>query len=110
MERKRCEECGGKVVRKRIRHQYLGEWIGNFPAEVCQGCGETVFDEGVSREMTRIVKEKGLWGLSARTRIGKVGSSLDVRISKKIADFLQLKKGEEVTIYPESRKKLVVSV
>jgi len=110
MERKICEECGGKIIKKKVDHYYLEEFIGNFPAEVCQKCGEVVFDEDVSRTMTRIVKEKGLWGLSAKTKIGKVGSSLDVKINKKISTFLNLKKGEEVTIYPESKNKIVISI
>jgi len=109
-ERKICEECGGKIIKKKVDHCYLGEFIGNFPAEVCQKCGEVVFDEGVSKEMTEIVKQKGLWGLGARTKVGKVGSSLDVKINKKIADFMGLTKGEEVEIYPESKNKLVISV
>ena len=56
MERKICEECGGKIIKKKVDHYYLEEFIGNFPAEVCQKCGEVVFDEDVSRTMTRIVQ------------------------------------------------------
>lgn len=109
-KRKFCEECKGKIVKKEVNHYYLGEFIGKFPAEVCQKCGEVVFDEDVSKKMTEIVKKKDLWGLSARTKIGKVGSSLDVKINKKIADFLKLKKGEEVTVYPENKRKLVIAL
>ena len=109
-ERKICEECGGKIIRKKVDHLYLGEFIGKFPAEVCQKCGETIFDEGVSRKMTEIVKSKGLWGLGARTKIGQVGTSLDVKINKRISEFMNLKKGKEVEVYPESRDKLVISV
>ena len=69
-ERNFCEECGGKIIKKKVEHYYLDEFIGKFPAEVCQKCGEIVFDEDVSKQMTDIVKEKGLWGLGARTRIG----------------------------------------
>lgn len=109
-ERKICEECGGKIVKKKVEHRYLGEFIGTFPAEVCQKCGEVIFDEGVSGKMTEIVKNRGLWGLGARTRIGKVGTSLDVKINKRIAEFMGLRKGNEVEIYPESKNRLVISV
>jgi YgiT-type zinc finger domain-containing protein len=109
-ERKICEECGGKIIKKKVDHSYLGEFIGTFPAEVCQKCGEIIFDEGVSRKMTEIVKKKGLWGLGARTKIGKVGTSLDVKINKRLSEFMKLKKGKEVEVYPESKNKLVISV
>ena len=109
-ERNVCEECGGKIVKKKVEHYYLGEFIGNFSAEVCQKCGETVFDEDVSKKMTEIVRKKGLWGLGARTKVGRVGTSLDVKINKKIADFMGLKKGEEVTIYPENKNKLIITI
>ena len=34
--------------------------------------------------------------------MGRVGNSIDVKISKKLAEFTGLKKGEEVRIYPGS--------
>ncbi len=110
MERKTCEECGGKIVKKKVDYNYLGEFIGKFDAEVCIKCGEEVFDEAVSDKIEKIVKEKGLYGLSARTKIGKVGSSLDVKINKRIAEFMDIKKGELVNIYPENKKKLIISL
>lgn len=110
MERKVCEECGGKIVKKKVDYTYLGEFVGKFDAEVCTKCGEEVFDEGVSDKIGGIIKEKGLYGLSARAKVGKVGSSLDVKINKKIADYMGIKKGEMVTIYPENKKRLIISL
>ena len=110
MKRKICEECGGKIIRKMVDYILLGENLGKFPAEVCAKCGEQVFDEEVSGKIDVIAKQKGLWGLQAKTRVGKIGNSFNVLINSKIAKFLELKKGEEVVVYPESKNKLVISI
>ncbi len=109
MKRKICEECGGKIIHKMVDYILLGENLGKFPAEVCTKCGEQVFDEEVSEKIDVIAKQKGLWGLQAKTRVGKIGNSFNVLINSKIAKFLELKKGEEVVVYPESKNKLVIS-
>ena len=56
------------------------------------------------------VKAKGFWGLETKTKIGKVGDSLDVRIHKRLAEFLRLSQGKEVTIIPEDRQTFIVKV
>jgi hypothetical protein len=101
-----CEK--GYLVKKKVEQKLYGESIGWFPAEACNKCGEVFFDEKTSEEMTDIAKAKGLWGLEAKTKIGQAGSTLDIRLPKKIIDFLKIKKGEEVTISPEGKNKLVV--
>ena len=73
MTRTKCEECGGRIVRKTVSYDYLGEHIGKFPAEVCGKCGEVVFDEGASENIETKVKEKGLYGLGATTKVGVAG-------------------------------------
>lgn len=108
MRRIKCEECGGRIIKKNINYNYLGEYVGKFPAEVCTKCGEIVFDEDISDKIETIVKEKGLYGLGATTKVGIAGSSFVIRITKKLADFLGLKKGEEVHIHPESRGRVIV--
>ena len=110
MKRTKCEECGGKIERRTVGYNYLDEHIGRFPAEVCAKCGEIVFDEKISDEIEKIVKENGMYGLGATTRVAIAGSSFVIRVTKKIADFLKLKKGEEVHIHPEGRKRLVVEI
>ena len=108
--RTKCEECGGRIIEKKIDYIFLGENLGRFTAEVCTKCGEEVFDEAVSGQIEKIAREKGLWGLESRTKVGKVGNCLDVRICKKIANFLNLKKGKEVTTYPENKNKLIIEI
>jgi len=106
----KCDECGGKIVKKKVDYSIFGVSLGKFPAEVCTKCNETCFDEETSRKMTKIAKERGLWNLETKTKIGKVGDALDVRFNKRLIEFLNLKKGEEVTIYPESKKRVIIEV
>ena len=110
MKRTKCEECGGKIVARIVDYDYLGEHIGRFPAEVCTKCGEEVFDESVSRKIEAYVKAKGLYGLGAASRVGVAGSSLVIRVTKKLADFLGLRKGSEVHVYPESKQRVVIEI
>tara|TARA_Y100000310_G_scaffold341246_1_gene439795 strand:- start:1335 stop:1661 length:327 start_codon:yes stop_codon:yes gene_type:complete len=106
----KCDECGGKVVKKDVEFKVYGEILGKFPAEVCNTCGEKVFDEATSDRIDEIAKKKGLWGLGASAKVIQVGNSTAVVINKKLADFVDLKKGEEVYIHPESKKKLVLDL
>lgn len=110
MERKKCEECGGKVVRKKVEFTLYGKSLGSFPAEVCSKCGEEIFDEDTSDKIDEIAREKGLWGLETQAKITKVGSSYAVIINKKIIDFAGLEQGKEVHIYPENKNRIVIEV
>lgn len=103
---KKCYLCEkGELKKKKVPYTLYSELIGTFEAEICTTCGETFFDEKTSEKITAATKAKGLWGLGVQTKIGQAGNTLDIRLSKKIIEFLDLKKGEEVTVYPESKKK-----
>ena len=105
----KCYSCEqGELQSKKVPYTLYGEAIGLFKADVCNRCHEIFFDEKTSKEITAATKAKGLWGLGGRTKIGQAGNTLDIRLPKKVIDFLHLKKGEEVTIYPESKNKLIV--
>ncbi len=58
-----------------------GALIGKVDAEVCSDCNETFFSEQ---------------------------NSIDVRISKRIAEFAGLRKGAEVRVYPEGRNRIII--
>jgi len=47
-------------------------------------------------------------GLEQKTRVATVGNSLAVRIPKRLANFLGLRRGVEVLIHPMGRDKLVI--
>lgn len=110
MYRKTCDECGGKIVKKPVPFYLYGIELGNFPAEVCSQCGEECFDEGASDMIDAAAKEKGLWGLDAKTTVGVAGDSFIIRINKDLAEFFKLKKGEEVHLRPENKHTLIVEL
>lgn len=110
MKRIKCEECGGRIINKKVDFGLYGQSLGKFPAEVCSKCGETCFSEEASDQIDKIAKERGLWGLDLRTKVSKAGDSLMIRINKKIADFMGLHKGEEVHIHPQDKKRLIIEI
>lgn len=103
-----CEK--GNLAKKRIDYKLYGISLGKFNAEVCDKCGEVFFDEITSKKMTELAKRKGLWGLQTKTKIGQSGTTLDIRLPKRIIEFLNLEKGKEIEIYPEGKNKLVISI
>jgi hypothetical protein len=103
-----CEK--GSLAKKKVPYEVLDEKVGMFDAEVCNSCDEIFFDEETSKKITAATKAKGLWGLGSKTKIGQAGSTLDIRLPKRIIDLLGLKKGEDVTVYPESKRRLIVEL
>ncbi|MBI5393093.1 AbrB/MazE/SpoVT family DNA-binding domain-containing protein [Candidatus Woesearchaeota archaeon] len=102
-----CEK--GNLQQKKVEYKLYGISLGVYAAEVCNLCKETFYNENESRKMTESAKKKGLWGLKARTKIGEAGSTLDIRLPKKIIDFMRVQKGREVEIEPLGKDKLIVS-
>lgn len=108
MVKMKCPICEKGILRKgKIKEYMFGVYLGEFPADICTNCGESFTDSQTTAKIEEAAKKKGIWGLSAKTRITKTGNSLAVRIPKKIADYLKLKNGEEAYIRPE-KDKLVI--
>ena len=61
MNRNKCDECGGKIVKKLVDFGLYGVSLGKFNAEVCTKCGEECFDEETSDMIDEVAKAKGLW-------------------------------------------------
>lgn len=104
-----CYICGkGTLKKTKLPYRLYGQDLGDFEAEKCSKCGEIFYSEETSRKMTEVAKQKGLWGLNAESKIGQSGTTLDIRVPKRIIEFMNLKKGEHVKIYPEDKNKLVI--
>ena len=107
----KCTACNmGKYQTKKVPYIFLGQNIGVFEALVCNHCGETLFESGASDKIEAEVKRQGLWGLRARSKISEVGNGLDVRIPKSLAQFLSLKKGQEVILEPVDKNRLQIVI
>ncbi|MBU1005819.1 MAG: AbrB/MazE/SpoVT family DNA-binding domain-containing protein [Nanoarchaeota archaeon] len=61
------------------------------------------------KKIEEAAKKKGIWGLGRKTKITQTGNSLAVRIPKQLADYLHLKRGEEVYISPKDNKLIIES-
>lgn len=107
----KCTQCNiGTYEKKKVPYDFLGQRIGVFDTLVCTHCKETLFESAASDKIEAEVKRRGLWGLRARSKISKVGNALDVRIPKTLAEFLSLKKGQEVILEPVDKTRLQIVV
>lgn len=107
----KCPICEtGKLEKKTVPYEVYGISLGTFPAEVCLHCGEQWFDEKTSEKIQAQEKEKGLFGLSKKSKISYSGNSLIIRIPESIARFLKIKKEEEIIIHPEGERKIAVEL
>ncbi|MCX6768057.1 MAG: hypothetical protein NTY90_05015 [Candidatus Micrarchaeota archaeon] len=106
----KCVMCGGKTEQKKITVTELGKALGQFEADVCMKCGEKYYSEEAMRKIQVREKETGIFGLEAETEVTQYGNSLAVRIKKALSDFVGLKKGKKVHVYPLDAKKLAIEV
>jgi YgiT-type zinc finger domain-containing protein len=107
----RCA-CGAKA--RRIKTQlelYDGEVvINNVDAIYCPECNEELLTTEQVRDARERVKGilPGFESFTVRKKITKVGNSLTIPLAKEIADYMSLKKGEEVRITLKNKHRLIV--
>ncbi len=106
----KCIHCKAQVKEKKVRVIELGVDIGKFDAFVCDNCGEEYYSSEVVRQIQKKEKEAGIWGLSSTTKIGESGNALMIRLTKRLAEFMKLKKGQEVEIEPKGPGQFLVKV
>ena len=106
----KCIICNGETAKKNVEYKESGVSMGNFSAYVCQKCGEIYFDEKVAEKIQNKSKQMGLFGLAKKAKVAEIGNSIAIRIPKEIAEFLKLKKGKEVTLFPESKNELHITI
>ncbi len=58
-----CDECGGKIERKKRQYKILGQNIGLYPMLECTTCHEVLIEGTVSEQIEKELKKRGLWGL-----------------------------------------------
>lgn len=77
----------------------------------CPACKEEFFDSKEGDSISEVISKMHVpEQFESRKKIAKVGNSFAIPISKEIADYMQIKKGEEVNIKVQSRKRLLLSV
>lgn len=106
-----CPVCGkGKLRRGQIREDMFGIDLGEYPAEICDACGESFVDQESMRRIEAKAKAMGVWGLAKKVSIAKSGNSLVIRIPAELARFLGIKSGQDALVRPEGREKIVVEL
>ncbi len=101
----KCPICNeGTLNKEKIREEQFGVGLGVYDGLLCNSCGESFFDSKTTHRILAKSKEKGIFGLHAKTKIARSGNSLAIRIPKKIVEFMKLKEGKEVSIHPEKGK------
>lgn len=107
----KCYMCGkGTLASKEVVHKLYGVPIGNYPAEICEKCGEIFYDEETSNKIEADTKAKGLYGLSAKAKVTQIGDSLGITINRPISKFLKIKKGETALVRPESGRRIIIDL
>jgi len=106
----KCVLCDGNLKKKKVTYEVYGKGIGKFPAMVCDSCGEQWFDEETSKKIQEKEKNLGIFGLSRKTKVSYSGNSLIVRIPKELAKFMNIGRETAVTIYPEEKGKIAISI
>lgn len=104
----KCPICEEKMKKTKAPYFFGSRKLGEFEAEKCPRCNEIFFTEEASDKIDKLARDMGLWGLRQEGKLGYSGNSLIVRVPKKIAEFLNFKKGQKVSIHPEGKGKLVV--
>lgn len=61
-----CTECDGNYENKSVSYSCAGVNIGDFPALVCNKCGDTMFESHVREAIEKELKKRKLWGWRAR--------------------------------------------
>lgn len=103
--------CGGKVKWKKDKVIIEGIDCGILDVEYCLKCGEEYLPEHTMEIVETKLKMEGLWGIQRKeVNLWKSGSSVLLRIPKDIADKLNLKPDEKVTVYAEGKNKLIVDL
>lgn len=107
----KCYECGkGNLEKKKVEYTLYGIKIGGYPAEVCDKCGETYFDSDALGKIEKRTKEMGLFGLRKKLRVGTSGNALDIKLSKRLVEFFNIKKGQELEIEPINKNRFEVEI
>ena len=70
--------------------------------------GEIFFDSETAERIQLKSKELGLFGLARKAKVAEIGNSIAIRVPKRLAEFVGLKKGQEVLITPKEKRQLSI--
>ena len=103
-----CEK--GNLENKKIAYELYGKVVGEFEGEKCNKCEEEFFNEEQEEKIEKKVRAMGLWGLVSHTKARQSGSNLSITIPKKLQQYLNIKKGTELSLVPEDDRSIRVNI
>lgn len=106
--------CGANMRKVRTKLELFGGdiTINDVEAFLCTKCGEELFttDQAATAQEKLYKMFPGFDTYSIRKKITKVGNSLTVPLSKELADYMGVKKGDDVRITLKNKHRLIVDV
>ena len=104
----KCVFCSSGTEEKTVDYKEIGIKLGKFKAQVCKKFGEIFFDSETAERIQLKSKELGLFGLARKAKVAEIGNSIAIRVPKRLAEFVGLKKGQEVLITPKEKRQLSI--
>jgi len=103
----KCPRCKVEYEEEACNYEQFGVIIQNTPCYRCPKCGDEVF----SPKQVKAIREK-IAALAPKIRvvrkISKAGRRPVVYLPEAIAESLELMPGDEVAIYLEGKKRIVL--
>jgi YgiT-type zinc finger domain-containing protein len=106
--------CGSKMRKAKTKLELFGGdiIINDVEAYYCPKCGEELLttDQVTAAQNKLHQGFPGFDTYSIRKKVTKVGNSLTVPLSKELADYMGVKKGDDVRITLKNKHRLIVDV
>jgi len=103
----KCPRCKREYKETVCNYEQFGVIIQNTPCYRCPKCGDEVF----SPEQVKVIREK-ISALAPKIRvvrkISKAGRRPAVYLPEAIVESLELLPGDEIAIYLEGKKRIVL--
>jgi len=114
-----CPICGGEIREVKTEFSLFDGKIKKNPviSFECTKCEEVFIDEEESKRIDKWANEPAIRNMiddlrehefKLRRKIGYAGRTLIIRIPKDIEKIIPLSEGEEVEIYPEGKKRIII--
>ncbi len=104
----RCPICEkGLMQKKQVEVEKYGLKIGRFEAEICNSCGEEIFESKEALRIEAKMKALGIWSPEHAT-LYKIGGNFAIAIRKKIAQMLGITKDSKISLVPQERARRII--
>jgi len=103
----KCPKCSMPYKRAKCDYEQYGIVMRNVPCFKCPKCGDEIF----SPEQVRFIREKiHLFAPQIKVirKISKAGKRPAIYLPERIVETMGLSSGDEVTIYLEGKKRIVI--